>query len=143
LRAAILQFQKDMEGIGTKIYISRPREHYPNLQVDDNEQNLESLLSDLKTVHEDLKPISTGLVVVADWVRPSAATAAGDMAAISAAHPLRQRHRKRERFFRSTDMPCWSGSRSRLLPTKRQTRPGLTCSATRQSSSGTYSSRPG
>jgi len=32
-------------------------------------EDLESLLSDLKTVHEDLKPISTGLVVVADWVR--------------------------------------------------------------------------
>jgi hypothetical protein len=32
-------------------------------------KDLENLLSDLKTVHEDPKPISTGIEVVADWVR--------------------------------------------------------------------------
>lgn len=32
-------------------------------------KDLDSLLSELKTVHEDLKPISTELIVVADWVR--------------------------------------------------------------------------
>ena len=32
-------------------------------------KNLENLLSELKTVHEDLKPISTEMIVVADWVR--------------------------------------------------------------------------
>jgi len=32
-------------------------------------KDLSSLLAELKTVHEDLKPIPTEIVVVADWVR--------------------------------------------------------------------------
>jgi len=32
-------------------------------------KDLSSLLSELKTVHEDLKPVPTEIVVVADWVR--------------------------------------------------------------------------
>jgi predicted metal-binding protein len=31
-------------------------------------KDIENLLFDLKTVHEDLKPISAGIVVVANWV---------------------------------------------------------------------------
>ncbi len=34
-----------------------------------NAKDLESILSELKTIHADLKPISPEIVVVADWVR--------------------------------------------------------------------------
>lgn len=33
------------------------------------DENLDSVLAELKAVHSDLKPISTEIVVVADWVR--------------------------------------------------------------------------
>jgi len=32
-------------------------------------RELDSLLAEMKSVHEDLKPISTDIIVVADWVR--------------------------------------------------------------------------
>jgi len=32
-------------------------------------EDLESLLSDLRTIHHDIKPISTDMITVADWVR--------------------------------------------------------------------------
>ncbi len=33
------------------------------------DENLDSVLAELKAVHSDLKPISTEIIVVADWVR--------------------------------------------------------------------------
>ena len=32
-------------------------------------KNLDTLLSDLRSIHQDIKPISTDMIVVADWVR--------------------------------------------------------------------------
>ena len=32
-------------------------------------EDLESLLSDLRSIHNDIKPISTNMIAVADWVR--------------------------------------------------------------------------
>jgi predicted metal-binding protein len=32
-------------------------------------KDLDSLLSDLRTIHQDIKPISTDMIAVADWVR--------------------------------------------------------------------------
>jgi len=32
-------------------------------------KNIDDLLSELKSIHEDLYPISTEIIVVADWVR--------------------------------------------------------------------------
>ena len=34
-----------------------------------NDKKLDSLISDLREIHQDIKPISTDAIVVADWVR--------------------------------------------------------------------------
>ncbi len=36
-----------------------------------NDEDLDSILFELQSIHPDIRPISTDLIVVADWVRPS------------------------------------------------------------------------
>ena len=36
-----------------------------------NDENQDSILFELQSIHPDIRPISTDAIVVADWVRPS------------------------------------------------------------------------
>ncbi|MDQ1312177.1 MAG: hypothetical protein QG605_716 [Euryarchaeota archaeon] len=36
-----------------------------------NDENQDRILSELQSIHPDIRPISTDAIVVADWVRPS------------------------------------------------------------------------